>query len=131
MATPTAASPRGVRSACVLFFCFQASAAPVGPVLSGYFIPLFFIRGGYELATARTTVPNPELRPELRVAPLCAPLAPGAGAAHSFDRSEKLGSWRPSDTTCPSRALYSPPVRRRHFPPASRHKNVPSMSSRS
>ena len=29
------------------FFFVQASAAPVGPVLSGYFIPLFFIRGGY------------------------------------------------------------------------------------
>ena len=29
------------------FFCFKRKRAPVGPVLSGYFIPLFFIRGGY------------------------------------------------------------------------------------
>ena len=47
MATPTAASPRGVRSGLCCFWFFGSECGPVGPVLSGYFIPLFFIRGGY------------------------------------------------------------------------------------
>ena len=36
-----------LRSGLCAFFCFKRKRAPVGPVLSGYFIPLFFIRGGY------------------------------------------------------------------------------------
>ena len=57
MATPTAASPRGVRSG-LCCFCLEASAA-AGPVLSGFFIPLFFIRGGYMGGSAQKRLPGP------------------------------------------------------------------------
>ena len=44
--TRTVASARGVRLGLRFFFRLEASARPVGPVLSGFFMPLFFIRSG-------------------------------------------------------------------------------------
>ena len=53
MATPTAASPRGVRRLLCAFFLFQAQASASGPSFVRLFYSPFFYSGG--LGTMRPT----------------------------------------------------------------------------
>ena len=53
--------------ACAAFVFLEASAGPVGPVLSGFFIPLFLIRGGYKIhrrPNYHPPWPDPPVRPK-------------------------------------------------------------------
>ena len=62
MATPTAASPRGVRSGlCCFFFRFLAQK-PVETFCDWFIYFIFFIRGGYELTRITPMGPIPSQR---------------------------------------------------------------------
>ena len=58
MATPTAASPRGVRRPVVCFFLFQAQASASGPSFVRLFYSPFFYSGGLRPDTKQVTVYN-------------------------------------------------------------------------
>ena len=55
MATPTAASPRGVRRPVVCFFLFQAQASASGPSFVRLFYSPFFYSGGLRHSNKRET----------------------------------------------------------------------------
>ena len=58
MATPTVASPRGVRSAVACFFSLALASRSRKLFVIGLFISFFFIRGGYRISQSPNTNTN-------------------------------------------------------------------------